>query len=402
MPENNTFILAGNGPYLNRGCEAIIRGTIRIIREAAPGAKFKAFSYFRSNKEFQAQSKSETDGGITHYPMGISRFSPTWWRRQVRRTFDLSIDSNTAFGDLIQNLPDSRAVLSVGGDNYSLDYGIPKSFMDMDDAVMAAGKPLIIWGASIGPFSARPDFERFMAEHLKSVKAIFARETATIKYLESIGVINNVFLMADPAFLMEPVPPIDGFFPEKSSIGINLSPLLSKYITGGDIIKWVSLAAKIVSAVARKFPRQIYLLPHVIQPGNDDYAFMTEVKRLLPAGMQVEVIPGHYSAAELKYIIAGMDAFVGARTHSTIASLSSNTPTFSLAYSLKARGLNIDTFGHSDYCLESSRLSSEALLSGISSLLDKRDEIREILFASNEKSRRAAYRAGKHLLSLIN
>lgn len=402
MSENNNFILAGNGPYLNRGCEAIVRGTMHIIRTASPGAKFKAFSYFPSSKELHAQSKLETDADIRHFSMGISRFSPVWWRRQIRRTFCLPLDPNAAFCDLMQNLQGSRAVLSVGGDNYSLDYGVPKSFTDMDDAVISAGKPLIIWGASIGPFSASPGFEKFMAAHLKRVRAIFARETATVKYLASIGVTNNVFLMADPAFLMDPVPPMDGFVPEKSSIGINLSPLLSKYVTCGDMEKWVPLAAQIVSAVARKFPRQIYLLPHVIQPGNDDHEFLTDVKRLLPAGMQVEVISGHYSAAELKHIIAGMDVFVGARTHSTIAALSSNIPTLSLAYSLKARGLNTDIFGHSDYCLESSGLSSGSVLSGISCLLAKKDEIRGVLIASNEKSKQSAYNAGKHLFSLIN
>ena len=26
------FILAGNGPYENRGCEAIVRGTVKILR----------------------------------------------------------------------------------------------------------------------------------------------------------------------------------------------------------------------------------------------------------------------------------------------------------------------------------------------------------------------------------
>ena len=42
----------------------------------------------------------------------------------------------------------------------------------------------------------------------------------------------------------------------------------------------------------------------------------------------------------LKNIISNCHYFMGARTHSTIAALSSYVPTISIAYSIKAFGIN--------------------------------------------------------------
>ena len=41
-----------------------------------------------------------------------------------------------------------------------------------------------------------------MRKHLQNVTGIFARESATIEYLKKIGINENVYEVADPAFLM--------------------------------------------------------------------------------------------------------------------------------------------------------------------------------------------------------
>ncbi len=70
---------------------------------------------------------------------------------------------------MLPHLEDAAAVLSVGGDNYSLDYGVPKLFTGLDDIVLEKRKPLAIWGASVGPFDTMPDYERYMSRHLREV-----------------------------------------------------------------------------------------------------------------------------------------------------------------------------------------------------------------------------------------
>ena len=64
-------------------------------------------------------------------------------------------------------------------------------------------KPIIIWGASVGPFSKFPKYEQYMKNHLNKINGIFAREAETMDYLFKIGVFKNVRRVADPAFLFD-------------------------------------------------------------------------------------------------------------------------------------------------------------------------------------------------------
>jgi hypothetical protein len=40
MGYQNNFLLLGNASYLNRGCEAILRGTVKILRSAFGECRF--------------------------------------------------------------------------------------------------------------------------------------------------------------------------------------------------------------------------------------------------------------------------------------------------------------------------------------------------------------------------
>jgi polysaccharide pyruvyl transferase WcaK-like protein len=96
-----------------------------------------------------------------------------------------------------------------------------------------------------------------------------------------------------------------------------------------------------------------------------------------------------------------MVLFAGARMHSTIAALSSGVPTLSFAYSIKARGINQDLFGHTDYCLEPNDLDAEDVSNRITSMLDKTTAIRRDLTERLPRVQRAALNAGMELKQLI-
>ncbi|HER44414.1 MAG TPA: polysaccharide pyruvyl transferase family protein, partial [Candidatus Eisenbacteria bacterium] len=99
----------------------------------------------------------------------------------------------------------------------------------------------------------------------------------------------------------------------------------------------------------------LFLIPHVTGvPSNDDYLFMADVLEAIGRRdrERITLVPPVLNGAETKWVIARMSVFAGARTHSTIAALSSGVPTISLAYSMKARGINRDIYGHLDWCIE--------------------------------------------------
>lgn len=402
MSEAINFVLAGNGGYSNRGCEAIVRGTSNILRKVYSNPQCKVYSFFRSVAEYSVQVEAETDPSIKHFNLGFNRFDGIWLERQFKKVLMPNLAGQVPYRSMVRNAVECKAVLSIGGDNYTLDYGIPQAFTDLDDAVLNSGIPLVIWGASIGPFAAMPAYERRMGEHLKRATAVFVRESVTEEYLRSIGVSDNVYSTADPAFLLDPSRPTDGFEPEKGSIGINLSPLLAKYVTDGDVSKWVVVAAEMIVAVARVAKRKIYLVPHVTVPHSNDSQFLAQVKSILPRNLDVSLIPGKYTASELKYIISHFEGFVGARTHSTIAALSSGVPTLSLAYSIKAKGINKDIFNHTDYCVSMDALKIDMLAHKVAELLESKSEIQRFLEEKMPGIRRKAESAGETLKKILS
>jgi polysaccharide pyruvyl transferase WcaK-like protein len=246
-----------------------------------------------------------------------------------------------------------------------------------------------------------------MKHHLRKVTAIFARESVTVEYLKKIGVSENVYQVADPAFLMDPEEPR---YADKKltirpgAVGLNLSPLMARYVTAGDISKWERIAADIISTVARKTHRPIYLIPHVTMPRSDDFVFLERVRGMTDSQVQDEIclVPPGYNAAETKWIISNMSLFAGARTHSTIASLSSGIPTLSFAYSIKAKGINRDIFGHEKYCLDPVELTPEIVGSGIESMLADTDRIKKELKEKIPSIRMSAMNAGRYLRDVLD
>jgi len=309
------------------------------------------------------------------------------------------LSTELIYRNMLPVLKEAKAVLSVGGDNYSLDYGKPLLFTMLDDLVLKHNKPIIIWGASVGPFDKIPDFERYMTAHLKKVTGIFVRETMSLEYLASKGIKNNVLLVADPAFLLKETAPKIVPHIEEGAIGINLSPLMARYLTDGDHAQWVNLSAQIICKIAKATDRQIYLIPHVTSPQSNDHAFLKEVTSLL-AGVDVVLIGDQYSAAELKWIISQMAVFAGARTHSTIAAISMFVPTLSFVYSIKARGINRDVFGHEKFCILKDNCQPVSVVEKIKDLLADSASVRAQLKAVVPEFKNKALSAGEKLLEL--
>lgn len=404
------FILAGNGPYNNRGCEAIVRGTLEILRHYFDDPQFMAVSHYDSSLQFEQQKRSELDEAINHKRAirSSKRFEPfsVWFLQTSLRFLYPKGNGYFFYQKMLPYLKEAVAVLSIGGDNYSLDYGKPTAVIDLDNLVLAKKKPIIIWGASVGPFDRIPQYEKYMGEHLKKITAIFARETATIEYLAKIGVTENVYRMADPAFLLKPVrPPKERFDRDipKEAIGLNLSPLMAGFATSGNLKEWIDRAIMIIRHISDQIKRPLFLIYHVTVARSNDYEFLKNVLALAGErkGM-IQLIPDGLNASELKWVIGKLSAFAGARTHATIAAISSSVPTLSFAYSIKAKGINKDIFGHENYCLDPYQLSPEIIVEKLGELIQNAEEIKKKITLVLPEVKNLAMRGGRHLKEIID
>lgn len=406
------FILAGNSSNFNRGCEGILRGTAHILNTHFPDSKFVVATSYKSEAQFEYQRTHETNPQIVHKKMYKSYRTgdPYFFLINGLRVLCPRVLRHIIYKDLKPYLPQAKAVLALGGDNYSLDYTKgplwltkgPVACTELDELALAHRKPMVLWGASVGPFSRSPSYERYMIDHLSKVH-IFAREPATVEYLAGQGLTDNVHRVADAAFVMPPEEPPGGYDVADGAIGLNLSPLLARFVTGGDVERWKEMAVRIINLLAEKTGRPIYLVPHVVGGFGfcDDTLLQDVLARDTLTAPNVTLVSPEYNAPQVKWIISKMEVFAGARMHSTIAALSSGVPTLSFSYSIKSKGVNTDLFGHTDYCLVPNQITPETVVERIDGLLQQKDAVRAHLAERLGDVRDMALKAGqllKHIL----
>lgn len=384
------FLFVGNGSRNNLGCEAIEDGTKQILRAAFGPCKFVSIDFGGDC------STKEIDIDSIHKSLNVKRFTLSWWSRHLLRAMKCGV----WFPKIGKYIPQARAVLALGGDNYSMDYGSLAVHMDVLDYVTRKGKPFIIWCGSVGKFDKKgKTYREIVAKKLKKATLILARESVTTEYLRHIGVERNVINVADPAFVMEPSKPRSLPFDILSeAIGFNFSPLMARFVTGGDLKAAQLLVTKVVRGIIKATDRSVVFVPHVFRPGNNDYTFLSKSNNILQKeGYPVQLLPDTLTAAQIKWVVGRLSAFAGARTHSIIAAISSGVPTLSFAYSIKTIGINRDIFGSERYIIHPKEITESFVGERMARLVHENNDIRSLLADRLPQIRELAFSAGEHL-----
>jgi colanic acid/amylovoran biosynthesis protein len=379
------FYLNGIHSLENRGVDAIVRSTAALLKEQFGEIEL----FFPSNNILMDQSlwpDSQEDGVYF-----IELYSPCYIRpwQFIQRKLGFFLPNLLwpfPFPQKFVNfLKTIDVVLSVGGDNYSSEYGFPSFLIGVDDLSIKTNKPTILWGASIGPFTENKKIETIMAKHLSNMTLITTRETLSEEYVKTNLSLNNTMLFPDSAFSLQPKHvDLISFWPTDNKdkvVGINVSPYLQRF--GNTSVDYVNELCAFIESVIEDHNYSVLLIPHVIFSSNnslDDLSIMREIyMRLNHHASKISLLENQYDSAQIKYIIGNCKYFIGARTHSTIAALSSSIPTLSLAYSIKARGINKDLFGHEEYVLDISNTTSKTLMAGFLKIVNEEIEIKKIL-----------------------
>lgn len=378
------FYLSGQRTFGNRGCEAIVRSTVGLLRE-----QFGDVEVLVPSQDIDSDSAQWSEAQAS----GV-RFVRTYLPPQARywvhlQRLPLSMLKRTGWpfpmpSWLKNELADVDAVLAVGGDNYSLDYRIPSPIMALDRYAMDMGKPVVLWGGSVGPFDREPAFVAPITQHLSRMRYVAARESVSHAYLTDKLGLSNVIRMADPAFTLIPQPvDLQSFWPTGDGVlGLNVSDLIERYRRPGQDLR--GEVARFIRRVVGEHGMGVLLVPHVnAQKGDNrrgDASYMNPLlERLADLGDAVTMMPQAFNATQTKYVIGQLRFFIGARTHSTIAALSSEVPTVSIAYSVKARGINRDLFGSEDMVLPTPEVSEASLWSSLDWLLREESSLRALL-----------------------
>lgn len=377
-------LLVGHAGVYNRGCGSIIRSSILMIQEAFPDLKVVLASFdYKNDEKFDFGFPVKV---VCHYNRWIGRKGV---RYRIITKLGKLICKNLLwelfFLPLEKHVKEADIVISIGGDNYSEDYGLRflETFIGLNEFVGRRRKKLIIWGASIGPFSTK-GLKAGIIKSLNSVTHITVRESITWDYLKELG-LNNITLVSDPAFLL-PIQTVKlpDFIEHKTrfTLGFNLSSLLLDYIPQKSKGNFYSEAVTFLSELLLNAGINVVLLPHVVDKTggcSDDYAYLKKIYDKLPHKERVFLVPQDYNSKQFKFVISRCDLFIGSRTHTTISALSSGVPTITIGYSRKSEGINKDIFGHNDFVLSIKNFSANDLLIKYKLIKERQNEIKSYL-----------------------
>ena len=274
-----TIYLSGHNNFNNRGCEAIVRSTIKLLRENNKSTKFIVPS-LNIEKDLVKWPDAKKHG-VKFVKYQIPFILKIFWKLQ--KIFNLTgYDFLNYYPQTLLKVCESVDLfLSVGGDNYSFDYSYPAHIMYQDKLAFKMKKPVVLWGASVGKFDSMPSLLPKLKNHLSKMKVIYVRENISYLYLKEILKLKNVKYSCDPAFSLniERSVKVDYLLKSintKNIIGINLSRLIlqckDKKVNINKEIK------KLVSEINKKYKMHVVFVPHVWDNYNhglnDDYQFL--------------------------------------------------------------------------------------------------------------------------------
>lgn len=263
-----------------------------------------------------------------------------------------------------------------GGDSFTDIYG-PKRFFTIwvtKARSLAAGKPLVLSPQTIGPFE-RPWSRPFARRVMNRADFVVTRDAPSTRFLRELGIRSEVLEATDVAMRLPYDPPPrapDG----PVRVGLNVSGLLfnggytrsNQFGLKGD---YPALIRAILTWFADQPKVELHLVGHVQSDHiavEDDQRVQAALAGEFPGTV---LAPVFASPIEAKSYIAGMDFFMGARMHATIAAFSAGVPVIPMAYSRKFAGV-FGTLGY-DHVADCKADSNDAILSRIREGFETRD-----------------------------
>ncbi|MEO0390466.1 MAG: polysaccharide pyruvyl transferase family protein [Pseudomonadota bacterium] len=249
-------------------------------------------------------------------------------------------------GPLAAGLRQADMVVDIGGgDSFTDIYGAKRfgTIWATKLHALRRGIPLVLSPQTIGPFDTA--YARSLARWaMRRAKLVVSRDAPTTAFLASdLGIEDNVMEDTDVAMRLPydpPQPRQDG----RLRVGLNVSGLLFNggYTQSNQFglkADYPDLIRRIIAFFEAQEQVELHLVGHVQSREiavEDDHRVNEALATEFPG---VIVSPFFASPIEAKTYIAGMDFFLGARMHATIAAFSAGVPVIPMAYSRKFKGV---------------------------------------------------------------
>lgn len=317
----------------NHGCEAIVRATAKILNEdlvlySSQKAEDCLYGLDKIVQVEEDIAKPIKKGSFSYYYAAVSHKI----RKDDYKYITLS------HKEFFNQVEEGDICLSIGGDNYCYKGRDILGYYNKE--IHKRGAKTVLWGCSFAPIN----MPRIIEEDIGRYDLIIARERISYLALKKLNV--NTVLLPDPAFQLEyEMLPLPKGFIEGHTVGINLSPLVTRY---GNEKLIVENFHNLIEYILQKTDNQIALIPHVVKSYDDDRVILQSIYNEVKNSERI-VLLDDYNCMQLKGFIARCRFFVGARTHATIAAYSTCVPTLVTGYSVKASGIARELFGTDEH-----------------------------------------------------
>lgn len=391
-------ILIGSYCY-NKGSEALVKGTIEIVKRNIPDSEI----VLSSGEE--VFSKDLNIPGVDRYVRRQSYYSGMSFNRIMANIYSKVLHNKKAadkvkYKNLIKECENADLVIVLGGDNYDKSYHMFDLMHSVNQLIKDTSKAkMVMYDVSL----AADEIDEDIKNDFALFHAVTAREKCSLDCLQK-ELLQTVYYFPDPAFVMKSKEIV---LPEKlipnDTIGVNVSSMVteSKYGGGYDVV--FEAYVKMIEWMIHNTPHNIMLIPHVMR--NLDLKVLRPIYEYFKECDRVFLIDNeNLNAQELKFLISQCRLYVGARTHSTIASYSSCVPTLVLGYSVKSIGIARDLFGSEEgYVISVKNLDNKnTLAKAFENLYNNCDSIKMHLTNIMPQYIELAWQAGNVFGELVN
>ncbi|MBQ9761478.1 MAG: polysaccharide pyruvyl transferase family protein [Oscillospiraceae bacterium] len=360
--------LCGHTGSNNRGCEAIIRSTISVLRDSGVD-DCQLFSY---NAEHDRRRGLDEVVPISSY-----EYSPKIVRGIYRYLLNDPVKVHKdAYQKIIRKgMPDY--LVCVGGDTYCFAH--PYGNYAINYTGQKHRIPTVLWGCSIDERILTNDT---LKQDIQKYSYILARESLTYEILKQCVKPEQTLLLAcDPAFHLESrKTELPAVFGEGDTIGINLSPYFVSRNEGEMILQNVH---NLIRYILEETDFGVCFIPHVFsyEKADQDIEVLDCMYEKYMDEPRIGFLRNDLSCTQIKYVISRCRFFIGARTHSMIAAYSTGVPALALSYSIKSLGIAKDIFGTNDgYVLSKAAMEKSDCLKDtfVQNIMRKEQKIRSI------------------------
>jgi len=434
---SHKFVIIGHEGSHNRGCEALVRTTVQMIREHYPQSLICLVSKYPEHEVVLSDIQDLiVVPGISVFPhyilnslspkIGVPSERYNIWkyiRKRIvwlNKIFDKIIPRIIKriakkiipgyFADNYLPVPclenvykNADAVIVTGGDIFYDDYGPPLLEINMLELAHKLGIKTVIWGFSIWPQKDH-SIRKKVLDMLAKVDLIMVRDDATYNYLRRAGL--EIKRVADGAFLMAPDEKAPLSLPaehkDRLVIGFNGSSLMfGQHIP---CAKHAFVTQELVRYFQYLIDNEnvfIVFVPHDGYPASSERGFLWELATLINRPDMIYIPEKIYNAPETKALVGKCSCFIAMRFHASIAAMSQGIPTIGLSYSPKFAGLHELVYGHKRFLLDYESIAFDGLLGKFDCLLKNGNEVKVSLKKRIAELKSQAELSGNYFRQLV-